>query len=176
MTRIDYINSLMRDVPDFPKPGIVFKDITPIFQDGKGLRSVVNLFGEHYHELGLDRVIGVESRGFLLGAPVAAELSIGLGVVRKKGKLPAETISRTYELEYGTATLEAHMDMVEPGMRVAVLDDLLATGGTALAAVELCQELGAEVVEAGFLVDLSFLPGRERLLAAGIDVWAPIVF
>jgi len=175
LTRNGYLNSLMRDIPDFPKPGIIFKDITPIFQDSKGLRMVINTFVEHFHGHKLDRIIGVESRGFLLGAPVAADLSVGLGVVRKAGKLPWKTISRSYELEYGSATLEAHIDMVEPGMRVAVLDDLLATGGTAQATVELCQELGAEVVEAGFLVDLSFLPGRSKLEAAGIDVWAPII-
>jgi len=172
----EYLLSLIRDVPDFPVPGIVFKDITPIFQDPKGLRATIALFVDHLRGRGVERIIGVESRGFLFGAPVAAELGIGLGLVRKAGKLPYTRVSRSYDLEYGSATLEAHIDMVEPGMKVVILDDLLATGGTALATVELCREVGAEVVEAGFLIELGFLPGRSKLEEAGIDVFAPITF
>ncbi|MCP4871278.1 MAG: adenine phosphoribosyltransferase [Proteobacteria bacterium] len=172
----DYILSLVRDVPDFPKPGIVFKDITPIFQDPRGLKETMALFEQRLRDKAIDLIIGVESRGFLFGAPVAIELGLGLGLVRKKGKLPYATIERSYELEYGTATLEAHTDMVTPGQRVVILDDLLATGGTALATAQLCRELGANVVEAGFLIELGFLPGRAKLEAEGIDVFAPICF
>ncbi len=170
------IEQWIRDVPDFPKPGIVFKDITPIFQSGEGLGAAVNLFVERYRPMGIDRFIGIESRGFLLGSPVAYALGVGCGLVRKKGKLPWTRIERSYALEYGEATLEAHTDLVEPGMRVVVLDDLLATGGTANATVELCRELGAEVVEAGFLIELGFLPGRARLAAIDVPVYAPLAF
>jgi len=173
---IEAITALIRDVPDFPKEGIVFKDITPIFQSPEGLKATVDLFVERLAQSNVDKVIGIESRGFLLGAPVAYQLGVGCGLVRKKGKLPWTTIERSYELEYGEATLEAHVDLVQPGDRVVVLDDLLATGGTANATVELCRELGAEVIEAGFLIELGFLPGRAKLEAAGVPVFAPIVF
>ena len=173
---IEAITALIRDVPDFPKEGIVFKDITPIFQSPDGLKATVDLFVERLAQSNVDKVIGIESRGFLLGAPVAYQLGVGCGLVRKKGKLPWTTIERSYELEYGEATLEAHVDLVQPGDRVVVLDDLLATGGTANATVELCRELGAEVIEAGFLIELGFLPGRAKLEAAGVPVFAPIVF
>ena len=173
---IEAITALIRDVPDFPKEGIVFKDITPIFQSPEGLKATVDLFVERLAQSNVDKVIGIESRGFLLGAPVAYQLGVGCGLVRKKGKLPWTTIERSYELEYGQATLEAHVDLVQPGDRVVVLDDLLATGGTANATVELCRELGAEVIEAGFLIELGFLPGRAKLEASGVPVFAPIVF
>ena len=173
---IEVIQSLIRDVPDFPKPGIMFKDITPIFQDPAGLKATVDLFTERLAGQQIDKVIGIESRGFLLGAPIAVALGVGCGLVRKKGKLPWTTIERSYELEYGSATLEAHVDLVRRGERVVILDDLLATGGTANATVELCRELGGEVVEAGFLIELGFLPGREKLENAGVPVFAPIVF
>ncbi len=173
---VDLIRSLIRDVPDFPKPGIVFKDITPIFQSPEGLRAAVDCFVQRWSDLEVDLIVGIESRGFLLGAPVAHQLGLGCGVVRKKGKLPGATIERSYDLEYGSATLEAHTDLVKAGQRVVVLDDLLATGGTALAAAELCVELGAEIVEAGFMIELGFLPGRSKLEAAGIEVFAPICF
>jgi adenine phosphoribosyltransferase len=173
---IETITSLIRDVPDFPKPGIVFKDITPIFQDPQGLQEAVDLFVDRLADQNIDKVIGIESRGFLLGAPIAYKLGVGCGLVRKKGKLPWTTIERSYDLEYGSATLEAHIDLVSKGDRVVILDDLLATGGTANATVELCRELGADVVEASFLIELGFLPGREKLEAAGVPVFAPIVF
>ncbi len=173
---VDLISSLIRDVPDFPKPGILFKDITPVLQDPAGLKASVDLFVEHWRDMGIDKVIGIESRGFLLGAPVAYQLGLGCGLVRKAGKLPYERIQRSYDLEYGSATLEAHTDVVRPGERVVVADDLLATGGTAAATIELIRELGAEVVEAGFLIELSFLPGRERIEGLGTSVFAPLVF
>jgi len=172
----EVIESLIRDIPDFPKPGILFKDITPIFQDAEGLKATVDLFVERFRGMQIDKVIGIESRGFLLGAPIAYQLGVGCGLVRKKGKLPWTTIERSYSLEYGEATLEAHVDLVRPGERVVVVDDLLATGGTADAAVALCKELGAEIVEASFLIELGFLDGRQKLETAGVPVFAPIVF
>lgn len=168
------IQARIRDVPDFPKPGILFKDITPVLQDAQAFQAAVGLFVDRWRTQGVDRIVAVESRGFLFGAPAAAALGLGLGVVRKAGKLPYRSIRRSYALEYGEACLEAHVDTVEPGQRVVIVDDLLATGGTALAAASLVQELGGQVVEAGFLVELGFLPGREVLERAGIRVFAPI--
>ena len=173
---IDTVSALVRDVPDFPKPGIVFKDITPVLQDAAGFRALMDLFIERYRGAGVERVIGVESRGFLFGAPLAYELGLGFGIVRKPGKLPWHTIARSYSLEYGEATLEAHTDTAGEGMKVLIVDDLLATGGTALATVELLRELGADVVGAAFAIELGFLPGREKLEAAGVEVFAPLVY
>ena len=173
---IDLIRSLIRDVPDFPKPGILFKDITPVLQSPEGLKAVTDLFVERWRDAEIDRIVGIESRGFLFGAPVAVALGMGMSLVRKKGKLPYERISRSYDLEYGSATLEAHIDAVSPGDRVVIVDDLLATGGTARATVELIQELGGEVVEAGFLIELGFLPGRAVLEELGVSTFAPLTF
>ncbi len=171
-----HIESLIRDVPDFPKPGIVFKDITPIFQDAQGLKDSVDLFVNRWKTMNIDQVVGIESRGFLLGGPVAYEMGIGLSLVRKVGKLPWKTVQRSYDLEYGSATLEVHVDAVEPGQRVVILDDLLATGGTMAATVELLREIGAEVVEVACLIELGFLPGRQVLSDAGVETYCPIVF
>ena len=171
-----WIESLVRDIPDFPKPGIVFKDITPVLQDHNAFKAVVQMVSLNYLNSGIDRVIGVESRGFLFGGPVAFELGTNFGIVRKAGKLPWDTVARTYDLEYGSATLEAHVDTVKPGERVLVVDDLLATGGTARATVELMRELGAEVVGAAFLIELTFLPGRSVLEEMGVDVFAPLSY
>ncbi|MBN92944.1 MAG: adenine phosphoribosyltransferase [Deltaproteobacteria bacterium] len=173
---IDTIQKLIRDVPDFPKPGILFKDITPVLQDADGLRAMVEIFVGRWRDMGIEKVVGIESRGFLIGAPVAVELGLGLGLVRKAGKLPFERIQRSYDLEYGSATLEAQVDLVRKGERVVVVDDLLATGGTARATVELVRELGGEVVECGFLIELGFLPGRQVLDDMGVPVFAPIAF
>jgi adenine phosphoribosyltransferase len=173
---VQWLRDMVRDIPDFPKPGIVFKDITPILQDHNAFKAVVHLVSLRYLGKGIDRVIGVESRGFLFGSPVAFELGCGFGIVRKAGKLPHATISRTYDLEYGTATLEAHVDTVSAGERVIVVDDLLATGGTAKATVELLRELGAHVVGAAFLIELGFLPGRKVLEDMGVEVTAPLVY
>ena len=156
------IVSLIRDVPDFPKPGILFKDITPLLANGPGLRAVVDAFADR-HRGRIDAVVGVESRGFLLGAPVAYALGVGLCIVRKPGKLPHDVHTVEYELEYGSDTLEIHRDALVPGARVLVLDDLLATGGTARATVALAEACGAHVVECGFLVELAFLGGRDAL-------------
>lgn len=153
---------LVRDIPDFPKPGILFKDITPVLADGAALSWIVEQLAERYRGR-IDAVVGIESRGFLLGAPVAYALGLGLCIVRKPGKLPHDTHSVRYELEYGTDTLEIHRDSFPAGSRVVVLDDLLATGGTAAATVELVRAAGGSVVECGFLIELAFLSGRARL-------------
>ena len=159
---------LLRDVPDFPKPGIIFKDITPVLADPAALKEAVQMLAEPYRNAGVDLVVGVESRGFIFGAAVAIELGVGFVPVRKPGKLPADTISVTYELEYGTDTLEIHADAIKAGQKVALIDDLIATGGTVVATRELIEKLGGEVVGASFLVELSFLNGRGKL--PGIDI------
>jgi adenine phosphoribosyltransferase len=153
----------VRDVPDFPATGILFRDITPILQDPHSYRTAIDLFVENFRGRGVDLVAGIEARGFLFGAPVALALGAGFVPVRKIGKLPAEKVSRSYALEYGEAIIELHRDAVQPGQKVAVIDDLLATGGTAQAACELIEELGGQVVETAFLIELEFLHGRERL-------------
>jgi adenine phosphoribosyltransferase len=156
------IDSLIRNVPDFPKPGILFKDITPLLSSGPGLRYVVDAMAERYRGK-VDAIVGVESRGFLFGAPVAYALGVGLCIVRKPGKLPHDTHTVTYDLEYGSDSLEIHKDAMPAGARVAILDDLLATGGTAKATVALAQACGAKIVECGFLIELGFLAGRAAL-------------
>ncbi len=152
----------IRDIPDFPKPGIVFKDITPLLANGKALRWTVDHFVERYRG-SVDMVLGIESRGFIVGSAVAYGLGVGLALVRKPGKLPAETFSAEYELEYGNDVLEIHRDAFGHPCRVLIVDDLLATGGTARAAVELVEKLRGEVVECAFVVELSFLNGKRRL-------------
>ncbi|HYC55293.1 MAG TPA: adenine phosphoribosyltransferase [Candidatus Binatia bacterium] len=156
------IAALIRNVPDFPKPGILFKDITPLLANGEALAWVVDRMAERYRGR-IDAVVGIESRGFLLGAPVAYALGVGLCIVRKPGKLPHDRHTVTYDLEYGSDSLEIHKDALPHHGRVAVLDDLLATGGTARAAVELVQAAGGSVVECGFLIELAFLGGKARL-------------
>ena len=168
------IRNAIRDVPDFPKPGIIFKDITPVLNDPKLFQQAINLFVARVNKIGADKIAVVESRGFLFGAPVANSLGIGLVPIRKKGKLPYRTIEESYALEYGTATLEVHEDAFNKGDRVVIIDDLLATGGTALASAHLVEKLGAQVVEFEFLVELAFLDGRKRL--NGYNVYAPIVY
>ncbi len=155
--------SLIRDIPDFPQPGILFKDITPIFGDALALREVIDVMAEKIAALSPDRIVGIESRGFLFGVPIAYKLGLPFAPVRKLGKLPYQTIRQEYALEYGTNTVEAHVDAVEPGDRVVIVDDLLATGGTAVAAATLVERLGGYVTGYAFLVELSFLNGRQRL-------------
>ncbi|RMD85113.1 MAG: adenine phosphoribosyltransferase [Candidatus Dadabacteria bacterium] len=156
------LKELIRDIPDFPKPGIVFKDITPVLGNPRALRWVVDRFAERYRGR-VDAVVGIESRGFIFGAPVAYALGVGLAVVRKPGKLPYERHTVSYELEYGSDALEIHTDALDRHHRVVVIDDLLATGGTACAAVDLVRKVGASVVECAFLVELAFLKGAARL-------------
>ncbi len=153
----------IREVPDFPKPGILFYDITTLLKDREGLRSIMDILTEEYKEKGIDRVVGIESRGFIFEPALAYNLNAGFVLVRKKGKLPAESISASYDLEYGQDVLEMHKDSIEPGQRVLIVDDLIATGGTAAATVQMARELKGEVVALAFIVELEFLKGREKL-------------
>jgi adenine phosphoribosyltransferase len=159
---------LIRDVPDFPKPGIMFKDITPILLDASAVRQVIDLMADHAKTLNADVIVGIESRGFVFGMPIALQLGLPFAPVRKLGKLPADKITEEYALEYGTNTVEMHTDAIRPGQRVVVVDDLLATGGTAAAAARLVDRLGGNVVGYTFLVELTFLEGRKNLL--GYDI------
>ncbi|MFW5698197.1 MAG: adenine phosphoribosyltransferase [Fimbriimonadaceae bacterium] len=155
--------SLIRDVPDFPKPGIVFKDITPVFQNPAATREAVELLAEDAQKLDAEAVVGIESRGFLLGVPIALQLGVPFAMARKLGKLPYHRISEEYSLEYGTNTVEMHEDAINPGQRVYLVDDLLATGGTAFASAKLVQRLNGQVCGFGFLVELGFLNGAAKL-------------
>lgn len=157
------IRKCIRDVPDFPKPGILFRDITPLLLDPAGLRGAVEALAAPFRDARVDRVLGIESRGFMLGTPVALHLGVGFGLVRKAGKLPNDTHAIRYALEYGSDTVEMHTDAVEPGQRVLVVDDLIATGGTAEAALQLVKRAGGRVVGASFLIELAELGGRARL-------------
>jgi adenine phosphoribosyltransferase len=164
----------IRDIPDFPKPGILFRDVTPLLLDADGLRAAVEAVAEPFRGKGVERVLGIESRGFLLGPAVALTLGTGFGLVRKQGKLPHDTHRVEYALEYGTDSVEMHCDAVEPGQRVLIVDDLIATGGTAGAAAELVKRAGGHCVGASFLIELAALGGRAKL--AGIEVRAAIVY
>ncbi len=157
------LTAYIRDVPDFPKPGILFKDITPLLGDPAALEAAVQALAEPYRDANLASVAAVESRGFIFAAAVACELGCGFVPLRKPDKLPAETTSATYELEYGTDTIEVHVDAIHPGDRVAIIDDVIATGGTAAAAVELVSGLGGHLVGISFLIDLAFLGGTAKL-------------
>ena len=152
----------IRDIPDFPKPGILFRDITPLLGDGKALRWTIDQLSERYRGT-VDMVLGIESRGFIVGAALAYALGVGIAIVRKPGKLPGEKFSAQYELEYGTDMLEIHRDAFGQKTRVLIVDDLLATGGTATAAIQLAEHLQGEIVECAFIIELGFLRGRERL-------------
>ena len=156
------LKKLIRDIPDFPQPGILFRDITPLLSDAQGLASVIDQMAEPW--LGqVDRVLGIESRGFIIGAPVAYRLGVGLTIARKPGKLPHETVTVDYALEYGTASLHMHVDSFAPATRVLIVDDLLATGGTAVAATSLVHKVGGTVVGCAFVIELKALGGRQRL-------------
>lgn len=170
----DRLKKLIRDIPDFPKKGIVFKDITTLLADGPGFAHAIDLLAERYKGHGIDRVVAMEARGFILGAPLAVRLNAGFVPVRKKGKLPHATIEETYALEYGEDTLQMHKDGLIKGHKVLVVDDVLATGGTCAAVVKLVQKLEADVVEAAFLMELTFLNGREKL--GGIQTHALIQY
>ena len=168
MSQVLRARTLIRDIPDFPKPGIIFKDITPVLQDPAALAEVVDAMSEYASETKPDLIVGIESRGFILGAPVAVRLAKGFVPVRKIGKLPHQTVKCEYALEYGTNTVEMHRDAIRPGQRALVIDDLLATGGTASASARLIEELGGLVVGLSFLVELDFLRGRDQL--RGYDI------
>ena len=171
---IDQVKAAIRDVADFPKPGIVFKDITPVLQDASVFRMANDLFYERYRNQGIDKVAGIDARGFIFGSVLADRLGCGFIPIRKKGKLPFDAHEVSYDLEYGSATLELHVDATGHGDRVVVIDDLLATGGTAAATVELLNKLECNVIEVAFLVELAFLGGREKL--ADVAAWAPVVY
>ena len=162
------IRSAIRDIPDFPKPGIVFKDITPLFANGPLFAKTIDLIAARYRGQKIDTVLGIESRGFIVGSALAYKLGAGFSVVRKPGKLPYETHSASYELEYGKDTLEIHIDAIPRNARVVIADDLIATGGTAAATAELVSKLGGTVVECAFVIELSFLKGREKLKPYGV--------
>lgn len=174
MTHSAELASLIRDIPDFPKKGIVFKDITTLLKDGAAFRRAIDQMAEAVRPYRFDGVIGMESRGFIFAAPIAHLLGVGFIPVRKLGKLPGDTISAEYELEYGTNTLEVHADAVQRGQRLLIVDDLLATGGTVSATIDLVKRLGGEVACLAFLVELDFLKGRDRL--KGYDVVSLIHF
>jgi adenine phosphoribosyltransferase len=161
---IEAIKQLIRDVPDFPEPGIVYKDITPVLADPIAFSTIIDLIVVHFGRGNVDKVVGIEARGFILAAPVAYHFGAGVVPVRKLGKLPWRTVAEEYSLEYGTATLELHQDAVRPGERVLVVDDVLATGGTARAAASLVERIGGTVCGIACLIELGFLNGRDKLV------------
>jgi adenine phosphoribosyltransferase len=168
------LKSKIRSIPDFPKKGIMFRDITTLLKDPAAFAGAIDLLAEHYEGQSIQKVVSVEARGFILGAPLACRLHAGFVPVRKPGKLPSATIKESYALEYGTDTLEIHQDAIAPGERVLILDDLLATGGTVGATCRLVERLGGVVVGLGFLIELSFLQGRKNF--AGYDVYSLITY
>src|SRR5882724_10064933 len=157
------IAAAIRNIPDFPKAGIQFKDITPLLADPRLFSGTIDLMTEHFQPGMVDAVVGIDARGFIFAAAAAMKLGAGFIPIRKKGKLPYQTHEQDYELEYGTATVAVHVDALKPGSRVLLIDDLLATGGTAAAAAALVKTLGAQILEISFLIELSFLPGRQKL-------------
>jgi adenine phosphoribosyltransferase len=161
--KLSKLAAAVRDVPDFPKAGIVFKDITPILSDGSLFRDSIDLFLERCRRHEIDKVVGIDARGFLFGSAVAYELGVGFVPIRKKGKLPYKTTTAAYTLEYGEAEMEMHVDAIERGERIVLVDDLLATGGTSASAAALIKNVGGELIEAQFLIELDFLKGREKL-------------
>ncbi len=169
---MDEIKKMIRDVPDFPKKGILFKDITPILQSGEAFHKVIDTLVQRYQGTQIDQIVGIESRGFIFGATLAYALKKGFVPVRKVGKLPWKTVSHTYDLEYGTDTIQMHQDAIRPGDRVVIVDDLLATGGTAQATANLVQQMGGKVAELCFIVELGFLEGKDRL--KGMEIFSLI--
>ena len=163
------VEKYIRSIPDFPKPGIIFRDITSVTQDPKGLKIAIDAMKEKIQDLDFDVVVGLEARGFIFGMPLAYILGKSFVLIRKKGKLPCETISESYDLEYGKAEIEIHTDSIKPGQKVVLVDDLIATGGTIEAAIKLIERLGGEVVDNLFLVELAGLKGRERLSDYRVD-------
>jgi adenine phosphoribosyltransferase len=174
MSAAERVKAAIRDIPDFPVEGVVFKDITPVLGDGELFRAAVGLFVDRLRDKGISKIVAVDARGFIFGSAVADRLHLGVVPVRKKGKLPYRIYEKEYDLEYGTSVLAVHQDAFEKGERVALVDDLLATGGTAAATAELIEQAGGKLVEVDFLVELKFLSGREKLV--GYEVFAPIQF
>lgn len=170
------ITTLIRAIPNYPKKGIIFRDVTTLFKDPTGLRMTIDQMAKRYADMKIDKVAGIESRGFIVGTPLAYLLGVGFVPIRKKGKLPAETIGCDYELEYGTDRIEIHTDAISPGERVLLIDDLIATGGTAIAAASLIEAVGGEVVECAFTVDLPEIGGSQRLRDVGYSVFTQCEF
>lgn len=170
------LKTAIREVPDFPIPGINFKDISPIFLDPGLVRESTFSLAAHWHDQGVNKILGIESRGFLFGLGMAAEMNSGFVVVRKAGKLPPDTEAISYALEYGEATIEVVKSSIQPGDRVVIHDDLLATGGTASAAAQLAKNQGAEIVGFSFLVELAFIPGREKLLPFSENIHSLVTY
>ncbi|MBB5514627.1 adenine phosphoribosyltransferase [Rubricella aquisinus] len=170
------VQDYIRTIPDFPHEGIMFRDVTTLFNDPRGFRMAIDLLLHPYAGMDIDRVVGLEARGFILGGAVAHQLAVGFVPIRKKGKLPHDRIEQDYTLEYGTATVEIHTDAIQPGETVLIVDDLLATGGTAEAGIKLIERLGGKVAGCAFVVDLPDLGGRKRLEALGVDVHALCAF
>ena len=168
------IEDYVRSIPDFPEPGIIFRDITSVLQDADGLQLAIDSMQDCLKDTDVDVIVGTESRGFIFGVPIAYNLHKPFVPVRKKGKLPCETVSRSYDLEYGKAEIEIHKDAIKPGQKVVIIDDLIATGGTIEAAIKLVEQLGGEVVKVVFLMELAGLKGRERL--NGYDVASVICY
>lgn len=163
MSAVDELKSLIRDIPDFPKKGVIYKDITPLLKEGESFKKIVDTLAERYKDRRIDYIASIEARGFVFGSALAYRMGKGLIPIRKKGKLPYKTMSVTYDLEYGTDTLEMHEDAVKKGDRVLIVDDLLATGGTAAAACDLVKKTGGEIEEISFVIELEFLKGRDKL-------------
>lgn len=157
------LEEYVRSIPDFPEEGIIFRDVTSVLQDADGLQLAIDTMQDLIKDIDYDVVVGAESRGFIFGAPIAYNNHKPFVLIRKKGKLPCETIEETYDLEYGTATIQIHKDAIKPGQKVVIVDDLMATGGTAKAIMEMVEEMGAEVVASAFLIELDFLNGRKAL-------------
>ena len=166
------IKSKIRTIKNYPIDGVMFRDITTLFNDPEGLREAINIFAERYKDMKIDKIVAIESRGFLIGAPLAYLLNIGLVLIRKPGKLPAETIKQDYKLEYGTDQIEIHIDAIKEGERVLVVDDLIATGGTVEAAVKLVQKMKGEILECCFIIDLPDIGGSRRLESMGQNVFS----
>lgn len=166
------VQDYIRTIPDFPHEGIMFRDVTTLFTDPRGFRMAIDQLLHPYAGLAIDKVVGLEARGFILGGAIAHQLSLGFVPIRKKGKLPGKTIEQDYTLEYGTATMEVHDDALQPGEKVLLVDDLLATGGTAEAGIKLIERMGAEVIGCAFVIDLPDIGGRAKLEALGMDVHA----
>ena len=167
-----YFDQRVRVVPDWPEPGVLFRDITPLLRDGEAFRNLIDTFALRYADARIDAIAGIDARGFIIGAALACRLGCGFIPVRKSGKLPYRTLSESYALEYGTATLEVHADALQPGAPVLLIDDLLATGGTIIAAANLLQALGARIIEAATIIDLPTLGGSRRLQEAGITCFS----
>ena len=166
------IKSKIRTIQNYPIDGVMFRDITTLFKDSEGLREAINIFAERYQDMKIDKIASIESRGFLIGAPLAYLLNVGLVLIRKPGKLPAETIKQDYKLEYGSDQIEIHIDAIKEGERVLIVDDLIATGGTVEAAVKLIQKMKGEVLECCFIIDLPDIGGSRKLESMGQNVFS----